>query len=741
VRSRLFLGIIAILPLGWSSAAGADLCVSPGGNDANPGTAAAPLATLAGARDAVRRLKAGGLDHDVVVSIRGGVYPQAKTLRFGPEDAGDERHSITYRAAPGEKVVLSGGRRITGWKKGDGPIWTAELPEVKAGKWYFRQLFVDGRRAVRARTPNAGEWWTLKPVGKNSDANDATITMMADHPIRVWKNVTDVEVTWLINNDGTRKRLGSVRAPDNTFTLPPPHAWPHGLPHEYNISYPRDSQPGYFENALEMLDQPGEWCLDRHTGVLSYWPRKREDLSRAEVVAPVLQHTLLLVQGTRERPVRNVHFQGMRVAYVDWPLPPAGFAAQFGCLQLREDKDPKGPKRFEWISAAVSFTHARGCTFLDGAIEHAGGIGLAMLGGCTENVVEGNDIGDLGGGGVVAGAIRNRDTWRWAEPLDKDDHKGYRIANNHIHNCGNDYFGSIGIFTSLTQDMAIAHNLIHDVSYSGIVLDGNETAGSPLVAKNNVVEYNHIHHVVQVAQDGAAIYTSFPQADRGATIRGNLIHDTGHLRQPNGFCCGGLYVDGIPGGCGPCTNLKFIDNVVFHSDGPLMVGLKQTIENKGFLWLDNITYRSSAAPEYSLISTPGDGPSAEVLEALESTSGLERAYRRSLLGVHSPAVRPYRLTDESPAMDVWTVRQFHWPDRQSGVVLALRRIDNRESTKTIRLRGLDPDARYEVTDLGSKAPAIATGRALLDQGLTIEIGKKAVHAAAPSHTAVKYHKL
>ena len=125
-----------------------------------------------------------GLDHDVVVLIRGGTYPQTQTLVFGPEDSGTEKHSITYAAAPGEKVVLSGGRTITGWKRGAGAIWTAELPEVKAGKWYFRQLFVDGRRAIRARTPNAGQWWTLKPRAGNRDANDATITLGVDHPIR-----------------------------------------------------------------------------------------------------------------------------------------------------------------------------------------------------------------------------------------------------------------------------------------------------------------------------------------------------------------------------------------------------------------------------------------------------------------------------------------------------------------------------------------------------------------------------
>ena len=131
-----------------------DFYVAVNGKDTNPGTAAAPFASMARAREAVRAKVVAGLTGDILVQIGGGVYSLEETLTFGPEDSGTEQHSVTYAAAPGERVVLSGGRRIAGWKKGAGDIWTAEIPEVKAGRWYFRQLFVDGKRAVRARTPN-----------------------------------------------------------------------------------------------------------------------------------------------------------------------------------------------------------------------------------------------------------------------------------------------------------------------------------------------------------------------------------------------------------------------------------------------------------------------------------------------------------------------------------------------------------------------------------------------------------
>ncbi len=734
-------GILVLFSLQYP-AAGSDFCVAPDGKDANPGTADKPFASVARAREAVRQIAAGGLNHDVVVSIRGGVYPQTETLVFGPEDSGTEQYSITYAAAAGEEVVLSGGRMISGWKKGEGKIWTVELPAVKAGQWYFRQLFVNGQRAIRARTPNPGEWWKFKPIEGNTDANDATITLGVEQPIRAWKNITDVEVIWLINNDGTRKRLGSVNESDNTFTLPPPHMWPHGFTNEYNISFPKEARDCYFENALEMIDQPGEWYLDRQTGVLSYWPQEGEDLTKAETAAPLVQNMLLAVRGTWERPVRNLRFQGIRAAYVDWLLPPYGFAGMFGCLQLLEQKEPAGSWKFDWIDAAVSFRHARGCEFTGGAVEHAGAIGLGLRTGCTEIVVEGNEIHDLGGGGIVAGAIRNRSTWQWADPVGQDDHKGYRIANNHVHDCGIDYFGSIGILAGAMQESVIAHNLIHDISYTGIVLSGYEVPDPPL-AGNNQVEYNHIHHVMKVAQDGAAIYVSFPQADRGAVIRGNLIHDTGHRGQWNGQYCGGLYTDGISGLCGPCAGYQFINNVVYHSDAPLMVPRK---EFESLLWIDNLTYRGTAG----LFSDAGDEPPTELLEALESRAGLEPAYRRSLSGVDPAPCEVYSLLEESPAMNAWGAEQFHWPKKNAGVVLAFRRIDNEEPAKAIRLRGLDPDAQYEVTGFGTEPPQIATGNALLEQGLTIQIDKQLactapegppVLKAVPSHTVLKYRKL
>ena len=138
------------------SAAGAtDFYISPSGNDDHPGSQEKPFATLQRARDAVRALKAAGpLAEPVRVNVADGVYTIDEPLVLSPEDSGTAQAPVIYQAAPGARPVFSGGRAIGGWQAGPDGVWTAQVPEVAAGQWYFEQLFVNGRRATRARTPN-----------------------------------------------------------------------------------------------------------------------------------------------------------------------------------------------------------------------------------------------------------------------------------------------------------------------------------------------------------------------------------------------------------------------------------------------------------------------------------------------------------------------------------------------------------------------------------------------------------
>jgi hypothetical protein len=249
--SPIWFGVLAIC-LAWAATAraaeaGRHFYVSPTGEDRNPGTKDKPFATVACARDAVRKLVAGGLTEPVTVVLADGVYEQAAPLVLGPEDSGTAEHAITYRGAPGPVAVLSGGRRITGWTKGKDEVWQTTVPGVKEGQWYFRQLWVNGRRAVRARTPNLGakpSGLQLKGAKLSQDLKSHTY-QFAPGVLKEWRNLAEVEAVVVGNWEITRKFFASVDAASGAAQMAGPHARPH------DAIGPAPGRWFHIENALE----------------------------------------------------------------------------------------------------------------------------------------------------------------------------------------------------------------------------------------------------------------------------------------------------------------------------------------------------------------------------------------------------------------------------------------------------------------------------------------------------------
>src|SRR5579863_617143 len=168
----MLLGALLALSFCLQTEPPAEFYVSPAGNDANPGTREAPFATIARARDAVRPIA--GM-RPVTVFLRGGTYALSEPLVFRPEDSGKPGAPVRYSAFPGEKPVVSGGRTIRGWKAAPGGLWTAEVP----GELRFNQLWIGDGRRIRARTPNAGEFFRVdgeislgKPAQFRARGND-----------------------------------------------------------------------------------------------------------------------------------------------------------------------------------------------------------------------------------------------------------------------------------------------------------------------------------------------------------------------------------------------------------------------------------------------------------------------------------------------------------------------------------------------------------------------------------------
>ena len=596
--TRTALAVVVLLAassltLAAEPAAKPDFSVAPTGADSNPGTPEKPFATLTRARQAVRERVAAGLKGDVLVLIRGGTYELAETLAFGPADSGTEQHSVTYAAAPGEKVIVSGGRRITGWRRGDGELWVADVPGVKDGKWYFHQLFVDGRRAVRARTPNKDDdppCLELKGAALSKDLKQHTY-QFAPGQLKAWRNLGDVEAVVFGNWEITRKRFQAVDPAAGVAQM----AGPHAVPHEAMM--PGGGRWFYLENAAEMLDRPGEWYLDRSTGMLAYRPLAGQDMAKAGAVAARLTR-IVDVRGKPDSPVRNLHLRGLSFEHADWTPPPGGYLGIQACHFVTGSTytETHYDKVWGFIEAALRFECAEACSVEDGAVARVGGCGIEVANRCRGVAIQGNRITDVSGNGVQVGGPKD----------EAEVPRAVRVANNHVHACGMDYAGAVGIWVGYAEGIVVSHNLVHDLPYTGISV-GWQWNPEPTPVKNNLIEYNHIYDVMNRLGDGGGIYTLGLQP--GTVIRGNHIHDIKRSRLAQAAPNNGMFID----------------------EG-----------SKGFLFDSNVIYRTSAEPvrfnqcsrdwhTWRDNSFGADPPGAEA-RAVADKAGPDPAYRAALLG-------------------------------------------------------------------------------------------------------------
>jgi len=528
----------------------AALHVALSGDDDQRGSAARPFRSVPRAQRAVRELRARGHEGPVTVVLHEGVHELDAPLEFDASDSGATAGATTYAAAPGEDVVLSGGRRIRGWRQVRPGLWLVTLPEVAAGQWRFRQLTVDGRRARRARWPDQG-------VARVTAVNEAVTELsLAPAPPAADFAGSGAELVVLENWSVTR---GAVVGWDGEqVEVEAPMGWiGHGP-----ATTASPGKAAWVENARELLTQPGEWSLDHRTGALRYLARPGEDPSaHTVVVAPRLEQ-LVRVVGARSAPVRRVRFEGLQFAHTTFPLPPVGYRE----IQAAHYGTTLGAKTFV---QPVAF-ECRGVEGLELArcrFAHLGASGVGFGAGSAGCTVVGCALDDIGGTGVIVG-------WRqhaalgdggeggldadWRDP--RDAPRGNAVLDCEIRRCGQDSFGAVGVFVAFSVDTQVAHNHVHDLPYTGISV-GYRWNTSPTSQARCVVEHNHVHDVMQVLADGGGIYTLGLQP--GTVLRRNFIHDvrrgpTAHGAAPNngffldqgskGFLIEGNVVRGASGG-------------------------------------------------------------------------------------------------------------------------------------------------------------------------------------------------
>ena len=473
--------------------------IAPNGNDVNPGTVSKPFRTIQHAQQSVRTLVANGLNTNVTLFLHKGIYRITSPVMFDVRDSGTEKHHITWSAYNSKTVIISGGREIKGWKKLSNGNWQVSLPKVKSGEWNFRELFVNGKRATRARFPNDG-YLRIQKAGADHRTNFTFYKN--DLPSNIMGNQTELELDFLHDWSMSRIRVASIDQKTNTLTTVDPIGC---RSKHFQIDH-FEKHPRYFlENSLQLLDAAGEWFLDRSTGLLTYRPQKGETLRKSSIVAPVA-FRLIDLKGTPKKPVQNLQFIGLSFHHCNWTLPPHGYAeGQAAFHEVRDGSKRHGGLRIP-VPAAVVLENATQCKVVKCNFKHLGGTGISFEKGCHNCLLSSCRLSDISANAAMVG----------------HDCSGNQLRHNSIKNIGQQFYGSVGIWIGLANHTVVSNNELSFLPYTGISV-GWKWNSTPTNCHNNRIENNHIHHVMQVLSDGAGIYTLGRQP--GTILRKNHIHD------------------------------------------------------------------------------------------------------------------------------------------------------------------------------------------------------------------------
>jgi len=527
--SRSLLALLFLPALGYA----ADFYVSPNGSDTNPGTINLPFATPERAVAGVRRELALKRDHPEAINVlfKGGVYRMSASLKFTPADSGTVSAPVTYAAAPDEHALFSGGVLISGsWTQTPGKhYWQIHLPKAKDGGWIFNSLTVNGLSRQRTRFPRDGEK-ELRGLGTEpgGDRMHSLHYRSGDFDTN-WTNPTDIDVVLLYKFTPAIHRIREILPEKNCLRF-------QGADTRKVDKY--EATPRYYlSNVFEALTEPGEWYLNRKTGVLYYYPMPGEDLSKVEVEVPVIKSRMIEFEGdlAADRPVEYLNFRNLHFRSVDSDLDRYDGIYRQGHM---------------FLDAAFFARDLQHSTFERCEFSQLGEFAMELADGCRNITVRQCHFWDLGAGAMQIGVSR-LDTLKTpvtpgaspgASVEPRREVLDIRVDNNLIHRLGTVWHGCYGIVNRYASGTKITHNEIFDTHWDAIGLDarkGPDWKGEKY-SRGNEVAYNHLHDLgLGYFGDAGAIYQFGPL---DTSIHHNLIHDThAYPSYKAGFT--GIYLD------------------------------------------------------------------------------------------------------------------------------------------------------------------------------------------------------
>lgn len=525
MMKTLVILLVAIFAFSCSSTGEYDFYVSPNGNDNNSGKENAPFASLDKARSAVRELKK--TKHgDITVGLKGGKYILRNTVVFSLEDSGGNGQKITYKALDDEDAVLTSEAPVEGWEKvgnlsnafpeqARGNIWSAPLPE---GVGRVKYMFNGEKVFLRSMTkgfnpPNKYNTWA------GSRPEDRQYMNVPDGIISDWTDVKDMELVimpvcdWTIYNmpldsyDSEARTVKTVsESPKYALGAQNKAPWV-GVP------------SAWFANCPEGMREMGNWYVNtQENKVYLLSDQKPEEISVPTLLEFIRVEGALSSSPEGEALVENIHFKGLVFT--------KGKRRTMGERPVAES--PTNNRG----GSLLTLTNTKNCSVEHCRFENSGGNAISLNQTSQNNRIEGNNIKRMGGTGIEISGRRGQG----------DGSFGNQVIGNQIHHIGEAEWSARGISISGSGNL-IAHNLIHHTPYNGMSLSGSG---------DNVIEYNEIHHVMEVLGDGNAIYIV---TDQKNMIRYNYIHD-----MMNPHSSGAMRTDGV----GTSKNITFQGNIIYH---------------------------------------------------------------------------------------------------------------------------------------------------------------------------------
>ena len=555
IMKKLFVTAICILCSHWLLAG--EIWISPKGSDFNDGTRQSPKATLTSALRQARewrRTEDNRIQGGITIYVEGGTYAFHEPVFIRPEDSGTKESPTIIRSVGDEKVILSGGISINGWKK-QGKVWVADVPAFNGRPLDFRQLWVNGKKAVRAR--DVEDFEKMNRICSVDEKNEilyvpaVSIRRLIDNKGNLKAKYAEMVLhqMWCVAN--LRIRSVEVQGDSAAIRFHQPesriqfeHPWPRPM-----VTTDGHNSAFYLTNARELQDIPGEWYHDIDARKVYYYPREGEKMQEAEVIVPAVE-TLVRVEGTLDRPVCHIRFEKITFSYTTWMRPSEkGHVPLQAGMYLTDGYriDPKMQRNYlnhlldnqGWLgrpAAAVRVVAARQIDFERCRFEHLGSTGLDYEEAVQGGVVRGCLFRDIAGNGLLVGSFSPaaHETHLPYDPADRREVCTQQQINNcYFTEIGNEDWGCLAIAAGYVVDVNIEHNEISEVPYSGISLGWGWTQTVNCM-RNNRVHANLIHHYAKHMYDVAGIYTLGSQPKSYVTE--NCVHSIykpGYVHDPN----------------------------------------------------------------------------------------------------------------------------------------------------------------------------------------------------------------